>query len=127
MTDMIGNFTTFLVMDNFQEKMRRGKAVTACEGLLGAVDAATCGDESVGNPLVHRFDGNFGCSVHRHLALGEIDHPQFRHYQCRASTARTREVSKPPTTSFSKRRASEHSSEPFSQIKYRKFSRMRSR
>ena len=94
--------------------MRRGKAVTACEGLLGAVDSATCGEESVGNPLVHRFDGNFGCSVHRHLALGEIAHPQFRHHQCRASIARTGEVSEPPTTSFSKRRASEHFSESFS-------------
>ena len=94
MTDMIGNFTNFFLMDhNFQEKMRRGKAVTACETLLGAVDAATCGEEPVGNPLVHRFDGNFGCSVHRHLALGETDHPQFRHYQCRASIARAREVS----------------------------------
>jgi hypothetical protein len=63
MTDMIGNFTNCFLMDNFQEKMRRGKAVTTCESLLGAVDAATCGEESVGNPLVHRFDGNLGCSL----------------------------------------------------------------
>lgn len=95
---MVGNVTFYLfLMDNFQEKMPRGKAVSAREGLPGTVDATARGEESVGDPVVHRFDGNFGCSVHRHVALGEIGHPPIRHYQCRASIARPGEVSKSPT------------------------------
>lgn len=47
MTDMIENFTNCFLMDNLQEKMHRGKAVTACESSLGAVDAATSGEETL--------------------------------------------------------------------------------
>ena len=69
MTNMIENFTNCFLMDNLQEKMHRGKAVTAMRVYWALWTQPLVVKRHYLNPLDHRFDGNLGCSVHHHLGF----------------------------------------------------------